>query len=321
MAQIILIGAGAGAAAALLFASVASGSLLSMLLFYLAPLPILIAALGWSHWAALFAAVTAAGGLTVALGTYFFFAFLFGIGLPAWWLGYLSLLARPAPDGSLDWYPVGRLVLWTALLGAFVVVTAIPTLGFDEETFRASLRRSFERLLSVQTQGPLPTPQGGESASADRLIDVLVVVIPPAAAILSTLVNMIDLWLAGRIVRLSGRLRRPWPDLTETRLPRAAAVLLAAAVIGCFLPDLPGIVAAMFVSTLLVAYAAVGLAALHAITRGMTSRGLLLSGTYTALVIFGWPALLLALFGLVDALIDLRARVVHKRRPPNLPNT
>ena len=51
MMQIVLIGIGAGAATALLFASVASGSLISVLLFYLAPLPILIAALGWSHWA------------------------------------------------------------------------------------------------------------------------------------------------------------------------------------------------------------------------------------------------------------------------------
>ena len=51
MMQVFLIGIGAGAATALLFASVASGSPLSVLLFYLAPLPILMAALGWSHWA------------------------------------------------------------------------------------------------------------------------------------------------------------------------------------------------------------------------------------------------------------------------------
>ena len=57
MTQIVLVGLGAGAAAALLFASVSSGALVSILLFYLAPLPILIAALGWSHWSGLIAAV------------------------------------------------------------------------------------------------------------------------------------------------------------------------------------------------------------------------------------------------------------------------
>ena len=96
MMQIGLIGIGAGAAAALLFASVASGSLLSMLLFYLAPLPILIAALGWSHWAALIARRCGALALAAVFGSIFFLAFLAGIGLPAWWLGYLALLARPA---------------------------------------------------------------------------------------------------------------------------------------------------------------------------------------------------------------------------------
>ena len=59
MMQIVLVGLGAGAAAALLFASVASGSIAAVFLFYLAPLPILIAALGWSHWAGLIAAALA----------------------------------------------------------------------------------------------------------------------------------------------------------------------------------------------------------------------------------------------------------------------
>src|SRR6266576_1040447 len=100
MMQIVLIGLGAGAAAALLFASVASGSLISILLFYLAPLPILIAALGWSHWAALIAACAAAAGLALIFGGFFFVAFLLGVGLPAWWLGYLALLGRPMASGA-----------------------------------------------------------------------------------------------------------------------------------------------------------------------------------------------------------------------------
>ncbi|MEA2808005.1 MAG: hypothetical protein QOJ17_2146, partial [Rhodospirillaceae bacterium] len=46
MMQIVLIGLGAGTAAALLFASVVSGATAAMLLLLLAPLPILIVALG-----------------------------------------------------------------------------------------------------------------------------------------------------------------------------------------------------------------------------------------------------------------------------------
>jgi hypothetical protein len=283
----------------------------------------MIAALGWSHWAALIAGITAAAGLTMVLGGYFFLAFMIGIGLPAWWLGYLALLARPGATGDFDWYPVGRILLWAALLGTLAVVAAIPTLGFDKETFQASLRDGFERVLHVQAQGPAPN-QAADPATTARLIDFLVAVIPAAAAVLSTVVSIVDLWLAGKIVALSGRLRRPWPELAEIRLPPIVAVVLAASAAACFLPDLPGIIAEAFLATLLVVYAIVGLAVLHFITRGMASRGLLLGGTYTALVIFSglrWPVLLMALFGLIDTAIDLRARVARRNAPPGRPNT
>src|ERR1700757_386746 len=98
MMQVFLIGVGAGAAAALLFASVASGSPLSVVLFYLAPLPIPIAALGWRHYAALVASIAPAASLAAVFNSTLFIAFLIGIGLPAWWLGYLALLARPVEN-------------------------------------------------------------------------------------------------------------------------------------------------------------------------------------------------------------------------------
>ena len=113
MMQIAFVSLGAGAAAALLFASIISASWLSIVLFYVAPLPILIAALGWSHWAALIAAFGAATALWAIFGGIFFAAFLASVGLPAWWLGYLAMLARPtaAAQGGLEWYPPGRLVV------------------------------------------------------------------------------------------------------------------------------------------------------------------------------------------------------------------
>lgn len=319
MVQIALIGLGAGSASALLFASVASGSLISILLFYLAPLPILIAAIGWSHWAALIAAVAAAIGLAVALDSFFFLAFLLGVGLPAWWLGYLALLARPVTGGTsdLDWFPIGRLVLWAAVLGTLVVVAAIPVLGTDADSFHASLRRGFEVILQRQSDGAAGKP-GDSQANYQRVLDLLVIIVPPAAAVLSTLVNVVNLWLAGRVVQMSGRLRRPWPDLSALRLPPRTPLLLGLAVAGTFLPGLAGIIAGVLAATLLMAYAVAGFAVLHAITRATATRGLVLAGTYTAVIILGWPVLLMTLFGLVDAFIDLRARAARKGGPPRL---
>ena len=82
---------------------------------------------------------------------------MLGIGLPAWWLGYLALLARPAtaatPDG-LEWYPVGHLVFWAAIIGAMIVIAGILTLGSDLDAFRSSLRSGLERMLKTPVRAP-----------------------------------------------------------------------------------------------------------------------------------------------------------------------
>jgi hypothetical protein len=320
MMQFGLIGIGAGAAAALLFASVTSGAWLSIPLFYLAPLPIMLAGLGWSHWAALIAAVTGALALAVVFGPVFFFSFLAGAGLPAWWLGYLAMLARPLGNGgaaALEWYPPGRLVVWAAILGGLVVVVAIPNFGHDAESFRAGLHQALTHILRVDTElpaaAPLSTP-GGPNAS--RLVDFLVAAIPPAAAVLATVTNVFNLWLAGAIVKFSGLLKRPWPPLAAMTFPRALAAALAIAVALSFVGSLIGIVAGVVSASLLMAYGVLGFAVLHAITRGMASRIFLLGGVYAAVLVLGWPVLALCLLGLIDAAIDLRARIAPTRGPP-----
>lgn len=317
--QIVLIGLGAGAAAALLFATVISGSLLSIVLFYLSPLPILIAALGWSHWAGLLAGFAAAAGLGLVFTPFLFVIFLVAIGLPAWWLGYLALLARPAMTGAdgLDWYPAGHLVLWAALLGGLVVMAAIFYLGFDETSFRAALRSGIERAFRVNR-----TAEGAGSnipgiGSPERLIDFLVLVLPAAAAVLATLTNLLNLWIAGVIVRISGRLRRPWPELSAMRFPAYAPILVALAAAGSFLPGILGSIAGVFTACLLIAYAVLGLAVLHSITRGLRGRAVMLGGTYALLAFFGWPVLMITLLGLADTALDLRGRLPKRPPPPS----
>ena len=308
MMQLILIGIGAGVATALLFASVASGLLLSIFLFYLAPLPILIAALGWSHWAALVAAVTAAAGLAAFLSPLFFITFLVGIGLPAWWLGYLALLARPVA-GGMEWYPVGRIVVWAALLGAAVVIAVIPNFGFDEESFRSGLRNVFERMLRAQTRASAEAPLSLPGVDADKLVNFLVAVIPLAGAILATITSLLNLWLAGRIVKISGLLKRPWPSLPDMQFPPFAPALLAVAIAGTFVPGIVGTIAGVLSASLAIAYGILGFAVLHSITRAAKARPLLLGTSYAAVFVFGWPVLIVAMLGLADTIFGFRGRI------------
>ncbi|MGA9500667.1 MAG: hypothetical protein WBV52_10575 [Pseudolabrys sp.] len=321
MVHFAIIGIGAGAAAALLFASVTSGTLLSIPLFYLAPLPIMIAGLGWSYWAALTAALTGALALGLVFGAVFVFAFLAGAGIPGWWLAYLAILARPAGahghEGPLEWYPTGRIVAWAAILAALVVVVAIPNLGTDGESFRAGLHDALARMLRVQTDTPVDTPltlPGG--TDPERFINFLVSVIPATAAVLATLTNLFNLWLAGRVVKFSGRLTRPWPQISAMRFPPLLTAALVLAIALSFAGGLIGVIGSIFSASLLMAYGVLGFAVLHSITQGMTSRPFLLAGTYLVVLMIGWLVLALCLLGMLDTMIDVRARVSRKRGPP-----
>ncbi len=178
MMQIVLVAMGAGAAAALLFASIASGS------------PLRIAAV-LSRTAAdpdrrdgleppRRPARRAARGdrpRRSSLG-FISLAFLFGVGLPAWWLGYLALLGRPvAANGSpARWSGIRSAAscCWAAIIGALVIVAAVLNFGTDKaDASRPSCASAFERAL--QRPGPA-IPSSRAAADTERVIDVLVIV-------------------------------------------------------------------------------------------------------------------------------------------------
>src|SRR6202048_4563336 len=120
MIVIVFIAIAAGCASALMFASIVSGALISLLLFYLAPLPLMVAALGWGPLSASIGGIAAATGLGAIFGLPYCIAFAVTVALPAWWLGHLALLGRPvtnavssgngaAPVAAvMESYPVGR---------------------------------------------------------------------------------------------------------------------------------------------------------------------------------------------------------------------
>lgn len=322
MMQIVLVGLGAGAASALLFASIASGSPLSFVLANFAQLPIMLAAIGWTHLAGLTGALVASTGLAIATTGSVALAFLLSIGLPAWWVGYLALLGRPSPSNpaEIEWYPLGRIVVWTAILAALVVLITLLRYGLDAAQIEAGLRRELERglrfLAGVPANSPLQIPSVRDP---ERLLDVLVPIIPPLKATALTATSLLNLWLASLVVRVSGRLKRPWPQIAQMSFPPFAVTVLAIAVAGTFLPDLIGLASGVLVASLLLAYALLGFAVVHVLTKGVAGRGFMLSGLYFAVGLFGWPVVLMSLLGLVETTASLRARSAARRRPPSTP--
>ena len=142
-----------------MFASIISGALISLLLFYLAPLPLMVAAMGWGPLSATIGGIAAAIGLGAIFGLPYCIAFVVMVALPAWWLGHLALLGRPLTNGispsngafargaRLEWYPVGRILLWIAGFAALTTMAALLTLGTDAATITGTLRRGLLRIF------------------------------------------------------------------------------------------------------------------------------------------------------------------------------
>jgi hypothetical protein len=314
----IVVAVAAGCAAGLMFASIISGALISLLLFYLAPLPLMVAALGWGPASALIGAATASAGLGLMFGLAYLLTFIITVGLPAYWLGYLALLAKPAAAGGangapapLEWYPSGRLLLWIAAFACLITVSALMTLGSDYETITAALRRGLQRVIGARGE-TVP------NTDTDRVLDAITQIAPAAATLVAMSTLTLNVYLSGKIVMKSGRLRRPWPDLRMIDLPQTIIIVLAVALVLSFLGGLLGMLSQIATAALLLAYAMVGLAVLHAVTQSSNARWWWLAAVYGAIVFFVWPVVLLAVVGLVDGPIGLRRRFGNRPKPPTL---
>jgi hypothetical protein len=319
MITIVLIAIAAGSASALMFASMVSGALISVLLLYLAPLPLMVAALGWGPLCATIGGIAAAIGLGAIFGLPYCIAFAVAIALPAWWLGHLALLGRPLPNAVasgngasppapvLEWYPVGRILLWTTGFAVLTTMAVLLTLGTDAATITGVIRRGAVLMLG---------PDEAANGEAKRGIDMLVKIAPAAAAIVAMMTLTLNLWLAARITATSGRLQRPWPDLKATALPPMILAVLSAAIAFCFVGGLLAILAQTVAAALVMAYALLGFAVLHTVTLTLKNRALWLSCSYAIVTVFGWPMLAMAALGLADAVFGLRQRYLQSRPPP-----
>lgn len=315
MGQILIIGIAAGAASALLVAGVAAGTVLAVPLFYLAPLPIMLAGLAFSHWAGFVAVAVAGAGLAAVFGSTFLFAYLIGIGGPAWALAYAALLARAEPvgRGGLVWFPVAGLVLLAAGLATVSTVVGLLSVSADYESYRAAVGAAFEAFVQVQKDG---SSAGMAPADAASMASLVASVLPPMAGALSMVTQIICLYLAGRAALVSGRLARPWPDLAAVRLPQVTSLALALIIAASVAPGMVGLSASVAGATLVTGFAMAGFASLHFLTRGRSARPLILTAAWVATLALGWPILAIALLGLVDTMFDLRTRMGTAGGPP-----
>jgi hypothetical protein len=309
MIAIILIGVAAGSASALMFASVVSRTLISALLMYLASMPLMVAGIGWGPLSATIGGIMAALGVAAIFGFYHGIAYALIVALPAWWLSHLAMLGRPAGEGpdpaALEWYPVGRLLLWIAGFAALITILTLLSVSADPDAIATAMKRSVVRVLAMHRL------QADES-----VIDTAAAMAPALIATGPLVMLTINLWLASRITATSGRLKRPWPDLKATALPPMTLVVLCVAVAFAFTGGLFALIAKISVGALLSAYMLTGFAVVHTLTLAMKNRALWLTCIYAITILFVWPLLSMVALGLADSLFGFRDRFLRTRPPP-----
>jgi hypothetical protein len=279
---------------------------------------LMVAALGWGPASALLGGIVAAVILALSVSLTFGLGYMLMVAGPAYWLGHVSLLAQPAGtapsldgrDDALEWYPIGRVVLWAAAIAALVVIIGLLMIDGSGGDVTTRLREKALQTLDAFN------PTGAEIKDKERVASFFARAFPIVAVGSTITMHLLNLYLAGRIAHTSHRLRRPWPDLHSTQLPPIALAILAAALLLLFAGGLPALLAQIVGTALLTAYWLVGFAVLHAFTSSSSGRFWWRLAAYGSIVMFFWPLLLVPMLGLLDALFGLRRRFGNKATPP-----
>ena len=317
------VGAGAGVAAAVLFMAAMRTGAAAVVLAYLAPLPIMIAALGWGLAPGLAALLVSGLVMGVAFPD-FAIVYLIVVAAPAWLISAFAVAPafyarstgpdrlRPSPGpGAVAMLAAA---LFIALGAAQLSLMHFATGGYAGAvtTLAGQIREALDQSGAMRA---LPADMNEQD-----LAEALVQIAPIALAVGGTLMHLVNLYLAARSVQLSDRLGRPWRDIpTGFRLPRALSPPTLAALGVALLAPAPydgyGLIAVCALAAL---YTLSALAALHALSRFSPVRPILLGALYFACASASqWVLPALALLGLAESFADLRGRAARslKLRP------
>ncbi len=309
-----LVAVAAGLAAALLFVLAARASLATVVVGYFAPMPVMIAALGYGLSVGAAAAAVGAAFVAALFHPALGLLYLLSIGAPAVLIAAAALLAPTGEDGRRRDFAPTAAVLGAALIAAATIAGGLLYLawrmgGFD--TLMASAIKEGQPIV----ESMLKDSQAAGAIDATQITRFLVMAAPVGIAASQLLTMTVNLYLAGRVSLISGNLPRRWPSIADDlSIPPAFGALFAAACGLTFLGGMPGVIAGIVAAVFGIAFALQGLAVAHVFTRGSSLRPGLLFSLYALVALLPpWPFLFLALAGLADAAFHLRARKTASR--------
>ena len=280
----------------LLFILPMKGSLMGMWLSVLAPLPLLIVAMGFGGRAGI---ITAGVGAAVAalFQPGLALVYVFSSALPSLVLAAITrrvfIVADPLAPGTLltAVTAIGIVAVW-----GMIGFAAFTYGGFDNAA----------RDITQAVEGVMKDMKGMEQIP--DFASVLVASVPAIMAFWSVLAMVLNLYLAMKVVRISGLFHGELPDVpTTTQMPKVALIAFGLAILVSLAGGMPRLIGSVAAVALGTAFMLQGLASLHRITRGNAFRSGLLSLLYGLIIIlFPLPLFVVAGVGVADQLRLLR---------------
>lgn len=321
-----IIGLGAGLVAAVLFASLGNFSVLALLLFYVVPLPLFLAGVGWGMSASILSVASATALIILLQNFLSATSFLILIGAPCVFLSYLFLTRREfvvmtndggqeAPQTFVEWYPFGRLIAWASVMAGIEASILIFVIGGgDSEAYRNAVISIFNE-ESLKFFQDFSGPEFGLEQLRALAERVALYILPSTSAALWLAVIIGNLWLAAKSAAISGLLLRPLPVFATITFPPFLVAGFGAAFLASLMSGMPALIGTAFVGAFGFAFILLGLTVIHALLRNSPFRIPALIAVYFGLFVTPWVSPPVMGLGLIEPFLRLRARKANQ--PPS----
>ena len=212
-----------------------------------------------------------------------------------------GLQSRPGQaPGQEEWYPPGLLLSWLALYG--IVMLAGSAFYFAGEP------GGIVGVSQIYLETVLGSLVGGTDPRLPAMAGAMSHYFPSAVITTWTVMVTVNATLAQNVLTHFGLNRRPTPAFSELELPRWLTIGILAAALGSLMSGQTGTVALNALVVLALPFLFQGLAVIHAFARRLSSRGMFLIAVYLILILFGWPAVLVTVIGVIEQWAHLRRR-------------
>lgn len=292
----------AGLVSAALFATMFTGMPVAIIAGYFAPLPLFAVGLARGFMAAGVGGVTGAAAIAVLGDFAIAVPFVLAFAAPIAVLVRQALLARTGPSGTVEWYPIDRLLVALAGLSIAIFGGSLSVVAFGESGALHALEGLIRDILSAN-------PKLAEGVSPEA-VTATAALLPGMAAASWMIMMAVNGALAQTVLRRRALNLRPSARLADLTIPRWTSAVAAVAVAVFLLgDDWLGMVAGLVVFVTALVCLFQGLAVIHALARPLSWRATALVACYASFVFvakFAIPAVLL--LGFAEPWLRLRQR-------------